>query len=387
AHARPSAAPREADEESEKGQSAAGGAANKDADQLASVQQSNLGARMRDARLASNPAPQSRAASSSVAQAAPLPRNSAAWSNLRRSINKLAGATNEMNQIQAEANRQIAMAQQQQKSGAFAGAPAGGAGYAIDDFAAGKKSQMQASYSHSSIPPSHLVSQSPMITEYNQAPASNFKQRGIVATAPAMQGATNGTVGSGGIIYGDEGTSASGALKFDQPDAFRILKEYQVGLDSKSKNQELAKVALLPPSVISGIPQLRLGDPEHDAGKTLGTMGGVTRQQINGWIVFSVKNHAQETTMQLFVKHGIVEAMRIFDKSLMPCDLGVNLGDELTSVKTKFGEPTFILPEPNNIKAGQNYVYPLSQVSFQLARPSGSHAPHVVSMLIFNVNK
>jgi hypothetical protein len=34
--------------------------------------------------------------------------------------------------------------------------------------------------------------------------------------------------------------------------------------------------------------------------------------------------------------------------------------------------------------SGQNYVYPISQISFQLARPTGKSAPQVVSVMIFN---
>jgi len=31
----------------------------------------------------------------------------------------------------------------------------------------------------------------------------------------------------------------------------------------------------------------------------------------------------------------------------------------------------------------KNYVYPISQVSFQLSRPNASSAPQVLSMLLF----
>ncbi|MGC5184045.1 hypothetical protein ACPXBI_28750, partial [Escherichia coli] len=59
-------------------------------------------------------------------------------------------------------------------------------------------------------------------------------------------------------------------------------------------------------------------------------------------------------------------------------------------IKEKFGEPAFILPEPaggRSIEAGKNYIYPISQVSFALARShdKAKPAPQVVSMLIFNV--
>jgi hypothetical protein len=81
--------------------------------------------------------------------------------------------------------------------------------------------------------------------------------------------------------------------------------------------------------------------------------------------------------------------MRIFDASLMPSDLGVALGDKLTAVKSKFGEPAFLISEPNvareSATAGLNYVYPISQVSFEIARPSKKGSLQVVSMLLFNM--
>ncbi|HEY9713364.1 MAG TPA: hypothetical protein V6C72_07830, partial [Chroococcales cyanobacterium] len=63
------------------------------------------------------------------------------------------------------------------------------------------------------------------------------------------------------------------------------------------------------------------------------------------------------------------------------------LGDDLPSVLSRFGQPSFILSEPPESarNSDRHYVYPLSQVSFQLARDPGRPHPHVVSMLIFTV--
>jgi hypothetical protein len=81
--------------------------------------------------------------------------------------------------------------------------------------------------------------------------------------------------------------------------------------------------------------------------------------------------------------------MRIFDAALMPGDLGVALGDKVTAVKSKFGEPAFLINEPNmpreSATSGLNYVYPISQVSFEIARPSKRGSLQVVSMLLFNM--
>ena len=76
--------------------------------------------------------------------------------------------------------------------------------------------------------------------------------------------------------------------------------------------------------------------------------------------------------------------LRIFDSSLIAPDFGVSLRDNLSCVKEKFGEPAFILQEPIP-GAGQNYIYPISQVGFQFARPAPGQQPRVVSVLIFNV--
>ena len=84
------------------------------------------------------------------------------------------------------------------------------------------------------------------------------------------------------------------------------------------------------------------------------------------------------------MRHGLVEALRIFDSSFIAPDFGVQLNDDVQTVKAKFGEPAFMLRELD-CPTAQNYVYPISQVSFELARPTNSSSPIVVSVLIFTV--
>lgn len=169
----------------------------------------------------------------------------------------------------------------------------------------------------------------------------------------------------GGDAFGNIGSSG---VKFRQaPDKDRDL------------------IALLPPNVVTGIPLIRLGISEMQASSALAQLGKMKRQQVNSWNVWTwVKPGEQDAALQLYVRHGLLDAMRIFDRSLIGTDFGVTLGDDLSKVKEKFGEPAFILSEPQP-GAGQNYIYPISQVGFQIARPAPDQPPRVVSVLIFHV--
>ena len=80
----------------------------------------------------------------------------------------------------------------------------------------------------------------------------------------------------------------------------------------------------------------------------------------------------------------MVDAIRIFDSSFLRPDLGVNLGDGIAAVKEKFGEPSFILSDPSAVPT-QNYIYPISQIGFQLSRSKEDEPPKIVSMIVFNV--
>jgi hypothetical protein len=65
----------------------------------------------------------------------------------------------------------------------------------------------------------------------------------------------------------------------------------------------------------------------------------------------------------------------------------VTIADDLSEMKSKFGEPSFILEEPRASDEGtkvmaKNYVYPLSQLGFQLARPVSDAKPQIKSVLL-----
>lgn len=152
-----------------------------------------------------------------------------------------------------------------------------------------------------------------------------------------------------------------------------------------NKKSDRDLIALLPPNVVTGIPLVRLGSSEQQAASALAQLGTMKANQVNNWKVWTwSKNGEKSPALQLFVRHGLLDAMRIFDRSLIGSDFGVTLGDDLSKVKEQFGEPAFMVPEPPP-GAGQNYIYPISQVGFQIARPAPDQPPRVVSVLIFHV--
>ncbi|MBX9878553.1 MAG: hypothetical protein K2Y22_08860 [Candidatus Obscuribacterales bacterium] len=153
--------------------------------------------------------------------------------------------------------------------------------------------------------------------------------------------------------------------------------------DLRAKRKET--IALLPPNVATGIPMIKLGITQAEAGQSLKAWGSMREEVLGNWTVWTFQRpNSDAPVLQVFMRHGFVEGLRIFDPGLVGHDLGVGLGDEVRVLKEQFGEPSFILSEPAP-GAGQNYVYPLSQVAFLLSRPEPKSEPEVVSLLIFNV--
>ncbi|MFN8554155.1 MAG: hypothetical protein U0103_21985 [Candidatus Obscuribacterales bacterium] len=151
--------------------------------------------------------------------------------------------------------------------------------------------------------------------------------------------------------------------------------------------KQKTEIALLPPNVITGIPLVRLGSSAFDANRALTSIKGnkLKQQSIGGWTVYVLhKANSVDPAMQVYVRHGLVEALRIFDNAFIAPDFGVHLNDDVSTVKAKFGEPAFMQDEPE-CPSAKNYVYPISQVSFELTRASNSPSPKVVSVLIFTV--
>lgn len=253
-----------------------------------------------------------------------------------------------------------------------------------------------------------VISTNPLITEYDKygaAGAEGFAEESAAAESKnASSMRSNAGAQSIAIAPSPAMQSAEPAAPAQKPPAepslFKHVREFlnrdaeraamlagqrqqaeQAPAQEKNKPIE---IALLPPSVVTGIPLVRLGGSEHETNKALSGKGSLNKTQINDWSVWSLQKPGNsEVSLQVYTRNGQVEAMRIFDTSFIAADFGVKLGDDLGTVKHKFGEPAFILSEPQS-RGGQNYVYPISQVSFQLAYTSRTTPPKVVSLLIFN---
>lgn len=158
--------------------------------------------------------------------------------------------------------------------------------------------------------------------------------------------------------------------------------------EPEKSDSRLNKLALLPPNVATGttLPLVSLGNSEAQVTQFLNRIGKLQEQKIKNWEVYSwyKKDGNGAISLQLFFKHGLLDAIRIYDPTLVAADFGAAPGDSLEAVKDRFGEPAFLLPEPGSSTSGKNYIYPISQVAFQLARQGGD-SPQVVSVLIFSV--
>ncbi len=165
-----------------------------------------------------------------------------------------------------------------------------------------------------------------------------------------------------------------------------IVSDNEVSLEAQQEGAPL-QIAFLPPSTVHGINGLPLGATEADTAKFFKNRGNLSRSFISGWKVWTLLDLQQNPILQVYLRNGRTEAFRIFNQSYVPAGLGVAINDELPSMKGKFGEPAFILEEPGmkpqtaNILA-KNYVYPVSQVSFQLVR-KGPTSPQIHSLLLF----
>lgn len=144
-------------------------------------------------------------------------------------------------------------------------------------------------------------------------------------------------------------------------------------------------LSILPPTVIAGVATVQLGNSEKEVTKAVSSFDEIKKELVHGWSIWSIhRPKAKNCALQIFFRRGIVEAIRVFDATFCRADLGVTLGDGLGVVKEKFGEPSFILTEPS-VFTTQNYIYPISQIGFQLARHKINNTPKIVSILIFNV--
>lgn len=239
-------------------------------------------------------------------------------------------------------------------------------------------------------------------TTSQRLPASNMGKH--IAQVGDNQYAANSAGIAGGANVRDyrnsslKGTIASAIVPSAAPVPAQQAQSFMVppppavtdGLTQNGANnfqKQKTEIAMLAPNVVMGIPLVRLGSSALEANKALTSVKGnkLKQQSISGWTVYVLhKANSVEPAMQVYVRHGLVEALRIFDNAFIAPDFGVQLNDDVSTVKAKFGEPTFMHPEAD-CPSAQNYIYPISQVSFELRRPVNSPTPKVASVLIFTV--
>lgn len=257
-----------------------------------------------------------------------------------------------------------------------------------------------------------LSSRAGNIYDYRQSAAEAKKEDSRMASAPAAPSSTAQSLA--GAFADDEGSDTA-TMTLDKPKSFRndqVMKEYlpepsqerekdksgmKSFIDSKNvaararSNKQLiaqrpAQFAFMPPSLVAGIPQLKLGATNSEAAAFMATHGKFKSKAINGWTVWSLTNSSTgKTDLQIFIRRGTVEGFRIFNPSFVPERLGVNLSGTLHNVKEKFGEPAFWMYEPSHGKEKniKNLVYPVNQISFQMARSGKDNEAVVQSLLMF----
>lgn len=183
-------------------------------------------------------------------------------------------------------------------------------------------------------------------------------------------------------------------VKLDQPAYYKHIREYD---DKKSAKEQKQIVAYNPPSMVFGISGLQLGASNNDVSSYLKSQYGTQKSKFKSfkykeWVVWSLvepSSKGERTTLQIFSRANQVEAMRIFDDRYIPDAVNVRLADTMAVMKNRFGEPAFVLEEPQvkdnstEKKMIKNYVYPVSQVSFQLVRGESGTSPVVTSVLLF----
>jgi len=205
-----------------------------------------------------------------------------------------------------------------------------------------------------------------------------------------LSGATNGTIvpiNSITMSNGDTEFSITSPGPTVSPQGATRVKRYLARPSDKSlkKSGERQELAYLPLTKFAGIPLVSLGDNESDLPNRLKFLGTVEKTLVKPWTVWSLtKPGSNDYSLQVFAQNGIVDAVRVKDPSLWSSEQGICLGDAVSAVKEKFGEPAFILCHPRSSEH-KVYVYPISQVAFRLERSSDADMPRVKDVIIFNV--
>lgn len=271
------------------------------------------------------------------------------------------------------------------------------------------------SYEQAPAPKGIVVSNSPRITEYGAATQTKNEAAAMKTIVGAIKEAqaeqmsrmsqdADDSAYSGGAGVGNS-SGLTGAklnrskqiVKLDQPAYYKHIREYEEKRGSKDLADKF--VAYNPPSMIFGIAGLQLGASNNEVSNYLKSQYGTDKSKFKSykykeWLVWSLVEPAsggsgEKTTLQIFSRANQVEALRIFDDKYIPEAVSVKLADTMAVMKNRFGEPAFVLEEPQPKDGGgdrkmiKNYVYPVSQVSFQLVRGESGTSPVVTSVLLF----
>lgn len=248
-----------------------------------------------------------------------------------------------------------------------------------------------------------VISNAPRITEYG-AGSGGATQVKNEATVRTLVGAIKDAQAEQmSRMYDSEDSFTSNQtsskakrqlVKLDQPSYYKHIREYD---DKKSAKEQKQIVAYNPPSMVFGISGLQLGASNNDVNSYLKSQYGNQKSKFKSfkykeWVVWSLvepSSQGERTTLQIFSRANQVEALRIFDDRYIPDAVNVRLADTMAVMKNRFGEPAFVLEEPQvkdnstEKKMIKNYVYPVSQVSFQLVRAENGTSPVVTSVLLF----
>ncbi len=248
-----------------------------------------------------------------------------------------------------------------------------------------------------------VISNAPRITEYGAASGgasqakSESNMRTLVSAIKDVQAEQMSRMSDADDSFSatlPSNKAKRQVVKLDQPAYYKHIREYD---DKKSAKEQKQIVAYNPPSMVFGISGLQLGASNNDVSSYLKSQYGTQKSKFKSfkykeWVVWSLvepSSKGERTTLQIFSRANQVEAMRIFDDRYIPDAVNVRLADTMAVMKNRFGEPAFVLEEPQvkdnstEKKMIKNYVYPVSQVSFQLVRGESGTSPVVTSVLLF----
>ncbi len=228
---------------------------------------------------------------------------------------------------------------------------------------------------------------SPQVADLRANEDSNDlkKEIGKASNGQALPGGmAGGFAGGGGAASGAKSVSAS----FDVDKSMKRGYEISNFRAANKARSRAMQIAFLPPNAVHGINGLSLGSSLAETTEFFKGHGKFTKISLSGFQILTLKGDRGATLLQAFVRNERLEALRVFSSTFIPPQLGVSLGENLPNMKAKFGEAAFTLEEPK-VKEGaplvmaKNYVYPVSQVSFQISRRNANTTPEIVSLLLF----